>query len=108
MPPTPTWRPPTTDVDHNHNHRLEASERGELPDTAYGLPAERKLPLTDAGHVRAALARFDQVAGVSDADRDLAWVNLLEAARHFDVDVRETRWQDLGRAPHTPNPAHRG
>ncbi len=106
MPPTATWRPPATDVDHNHNHRLESSERGELPDTAYALPEQRKLPLTDAGHVRAALARFDQVADVSDADRDLAWANLRSAARHFGVEVREERWQDLGRAPHTPNPAH--
>lgn len=110
MSSTPTWRPPTADVDHNHNRnhnrRLEASERDELPDSAYALPAQRKLPLTDVGHVRAALARFDQVTGVSDADRDAAWANVLAAARHFGVEVRETRWQDLGRTPHTPNPAH--
>ncbi len=105
MSTTPTWRPPTADVDHNHNHRLESSEREELPDTAYGLPTQRKLPLADAGHVRAALARFDQVTGVSDADRDLAWANVQAAARHFGVDVHEARWQNLGRAPHTPNPA---
>jgi len=101
-----TWRPPSVDVDHNHDHRLQSSERDELPDSAYALPAQRKLPLTNAGHVRAALARFDQVSGVSDADRELAWTNLQAAARHFDVEVRESRWQDLGRAPHTHNPAH--
>ncbi|GJG85977.1 hypothetical protein tb265_11580 [Gemmatimonadetes bacterium T265] len=105
MPPTPTWRPPPADVDRNHDRRLDASERDDLPDTAYGLPAHRKLPLTDAGHVRAALARFDQVAGVTDADRDLAFANVRAAAEHFGVAVRETRWQDLGRAPHTPHPA---
>lgn len=104
MSSTPTWRPPTANVDHNHH--LESAEREELPDTAYGLPQQRKLPLTDAGHVRAALARFDQVTGVSDADRDLAWANVLAAAEHFGVEVRETRWQDLGRAPHTHNPAY--
>jgi len=106
MSATPTWRPPPADVDHNHNHHLESAERRELPDSAYALPAQRKLPLSDAGHVRAALARFDQVAGVSDADRDLAWANILAAARHFGVEVREKRWQDLGRTPHTTNPAH--
>ncbi len=106
MSSKPTWHPPTVDVDRNHNHRLETSERDELPDSAYAMPAHRKLPLTDAGHVRAALARFDQVAGVSDADRDLAWANMQAAARHFGVEVRETRWQDLGRTPHTANPAH--
>jgi len=105
MSPTPTWRPPPAGADANDDHRLDAAERNALPDSAYALPAQRKLPVTDAAHVRAALARFDQVTGISDADRELAFANLQKAARHYGVEVHETRWQELGRHPHTPNPA---
>jgi hypothetical protein len=104
VPPTPTWQPFDGDADRNHDHRLDAGERRDLPDTAYALPAQRKLPVTDAAHVRAALARFDQVAGITDADRELAFANLRAAATHYGVEVAEERWQELGGRPHTPNP----
>ena len=51
--------------------------------------------MTDSSHVRNALARFDQVEGVSDADRDLAFANIKAAAAYYGVDVRETSWRDL-------------
>ena len=51
--------------------------------------------MTDANHVRNAIARFDQVLGVSDADRDLAWANVLKAAKYFGVDVNEKSWREL-------------
>ena len=101
-----TWRPPHGEIDKNHNHRLDASERDDLPDSAYALPEQRKLPVTDASHVRAALARFDQVEGIGVADRELAFANLRKAAKHYGVEVAEERWQELGRRPHTRNPAH--
>ena len=100
-----TWQPFDGEADRNHDHRLDASERRDLPDSAYALPGQRKLPITDAAHVRAALARFDQVADVTDADRELAFANLRKAAAHYGVEVAEQRWQDLGRAPHGRNPA---
>lgn len=100
-----TWRPFEGDADRNDDHRLDAAERRDLPDSAYALPTQRKLPITDAAHVRAALARFDQVEGVTDADRDLAFANIRKAAAHYGVEVAEERWQDLGRAPHSRNPA---
>ena len=53
--------------------------------------------MTDASHVRNALARFDQVTDVSDADRDLAFANIKKAAKHYDVEIRETDWRQLGR-----------
>lgn len=85
---------------------LDADDRKELPDSAYAFPEQRKEPLTDARHVRNALARFDQVQEVTDADRDLAFANIRKAAKHFDVDVAETDWRQLGKRPHTRNPAH--
>jgi hypothetical protein len=69
--------------------------RAELPDSVFAFPRQRKEPLTDASHVRNALARFDQVEGVSDADRDLAFSNIKAAAEYYGVDVRESSWRDL-------------
>ncbi|HSD92761.1 MAG TPA: DUF6582 domain-containing protein [Methyloceanibacter sp.] len=84
-----TWMPSTeTGVIHN---------RAELPDSVFAFPQQRKEPLTDADHVRNALARFDQVEGVSDADRDLAFANIKAAAAYYGVDVRENSWRDLMR-----------
>jgi hypothetical protein len=77
--------------------RLDAAERRALPDSAFAFPARRKEPLINASHVRDALARFDQVEGVSEADRDLAFANILKAAAHFGVAVRERDWRELGR-----------
>jgi len=46
--------------------------------------------MTDASHVRSALARFNQVADVSDEDRDLAFVNIKKAAQYYSVAMSET------------------
>jgi EmrB/QacA subfamily drug resistance transporter len=91
---------------HVKHGQLDTADRKDLPDTAYAFPAKRKEPLTDARHVQNALARFDQVQDVTDAERDQAWANIRAAAQHFDVDVAENDWRDLGKQPHTPNPAH--
>jgi putative IMPACT (imprinted ancient) family translation regulator len=95
-----TWKAP--DAGHG---TLDAGDRNKLPDSAYAFPDQRKEPLTDAQHVRTALARFDQVKDVSDADREQAFANIKAAAEHFGVDVAETDWKQLGRKPHTENSA---
>ena|SRR5438132_1597204 len=95
-----TWKP------HEEHGELSSKERRELPDSAYAFPGKRKEPLTDAGHVQNALARFDQVQGVSDNEREQAFANIKAAARHYDVEVAETDWRQLGKRPHTKNPAH--
>jgi hypothetical protein len=86
-----TWMP------HEEHGRLTA--RRDLPDTVYAFPNQRKEPLTDAQHVRNAVARFDQVIEVSDADRALAFANIEKAAKHYNVDLSETSWHDLGVHP---------
>ena len=90
MPKT-TWKP------HLQHGELDTKDREELPESVYAFPKQRKEPLTDAGHVRNALARFDQVQEVSDADRELAFANILKAARHFKVTVEEENWHQLGK-----------
>jgi|HubBroStandDraft_3_1064219.scaffolds.fasta_scaffold121427_4 hypothetical protein len=74
---------------------LSTAEEDRLADSEFAFPRERKEPLTDARHVRNAIARFDQVEGVSDAERDQAWQRILAAAKRYDVDVSESSWRDL-------------
>jgi hypothetical protein len=74
---------------------LSTAEKDKLADSEFAFPRQRKEPLTDARHVRTAIARFDQVEGVSDADRDEAWRRILAAAKRFDVEVSESSWHDL-------------
>ena len=100
MSPKPTWKP------HTEHGDLSSKEREELPESVFAFPKQRKEPLTDAAHVKNALARFDQVEDVSDLDRDLAFANIQAAARHYDVQVEESDWRQLGKRPHTKNTAH--
>src|SRR5579862_2008022 len=74
---------------------LSTAEKDRLPENELAFPRERTEPLTDARHVRNAIARFDQVEGVSDAERDEAWQRILSAAKRYDVDVSEQSWRDL-------------
>jgi len=90
--PTATWEPYHLDA----HGRLDAAEVNSLPDTAFAFPRSRKEPMTDASHVRNALARFDQVKDVDDAERDLAFANIQKAAKHFGVKITETNWRELG------------
>src|SRR5260221_2437758 len=67
-----------TSKPHEKHGRL--TTQSDLPDSVYAFPRQRKKPLTDARHVRNAVARFDQVIDVSDADRALAFANIEKAA----------------------------
>jgi hypothetical protein len=76
---------------------MSTAEKDKLPDKEFAFPKQRKEPLTDARHVRNAISRFDQVEGVSDADRDRAWKRIVAAAQRFDVEVSESSWRDLAK-----------
>jgi hypothetical protein len=85
-----TWKPFTKHGD------LDTKEREELPASVYAFPKHRKEPMTDAAHVRNAIARFDQVKDVSDEDRDLAFANIRAAAKHYGIEMNEDNWHQLG------------
>jgi hypothetical protein len=53
--------------------------------------------LNDASHVRNAVARFDQVKGVSNDERDAAWRRIRRAARKHGVEIEERGWRELFR-----------
>jgi hypothetical protein len=74
---------------------ISTAEQNELPSSAFAFGRQRKEPLTDARHVRNAIARFDQVEDVSDADRDRAWKRIVAAAKRYDVEISEGDWRDL-------------
>ncbi|MEO7540964.1 MAG: DUF6582 domain-containing protein [Sphingomicrobium sp.] len=75
---------------------LKEPQRDRLDDDQFAFPKKRKEPLKDAAHVRNAIARFNQVEGVSDADRDDAWGRSKRAAKRFDVEVGEKGWREIG------------
>jgi hypothetical protein len=88
-----TWKP------HEKHGRL--TTQSDLPDSVYAFPKQRKEPLTDARHVRNAIARLDQVEGVTKAERDLAFANIRKAATHYDIELSETSAADVGIHPQT-------
>ncbi len=86
-----TWKP--------HEKHGQLTKKSDLPDSVFAFPKERKEPLTDAKHVRNAVARFDQVIDVTDTERQRAFANIEKAAKHYDVDLSETKWPQLGVHP---------
>ena len=75
--------------------KLSNKDKENLPESAFAFPNERKEPLVDARHVQEAVARFNQVQGVSNEEREEAWQRIQKAAKKFDVDLRENDWHDL-------------
>ena len=71
------------------------SMKKELEDDEFAFPRQRKEPLTDARHVRNAIARFDQVEDVSDSERDAAWRRIRPAAKKYDIEVTARGWREL-------------
>lgn len=87
----PTWEP--------YEEHGDLTTRSNLPGSVFAFPKQRKEPLTDARHVRNAVARFDQVLDVSNEDRALAFANIEKAANHYHVNLSETNWHQLGVHP---------
>jgi hypothetical protein len=77
--------------------KLDADHRNAIDSKQFAFPKERKEPLENATHVRNAIARFNQVEGVSDAERDEAWKRIQAAAKKFGVEVSEKSWREVGK-----------
>jgi hypothetical protein len=74
---------------------LSTADQSRLPAKDFAFTRRRKEPLTDAEHVRNAIARFDQVEDVSDAERDRAWKKIRAAAKKFDIEMSAESWREL-------------
>ena len=76
--------------------KLDADKRNELESGQFAFLKQRKEPLENASHVRNAIARFNQVEGVSDSERDEAWKHITAAAKKFGLEVNEKSWRGAG------------
>jgi len=99
-----TWSAPRP-AEHG---QLDAAHVNHLPETPFAFPRSRKEAMTDASHVRNAIARFDQVEDVSDEERDLAFANIKVAAEHFGIRMKETSWRQLGSPSRRADQTSRG
>jgi len=82
---------------------LTVRQKNRLSSGTFAFPKERKEPLNDARHVRNAIARFDQVEGVSESERDAAWRRIRAAARRYGVEVKAKGWRSLMKGGKTGN-----
>ena len=76
--------------------KLNEKDRDSLAETQFAFEKHRKEPIENATHVRSAVARFNQVEGVTDEERDAAWKRIKSAARKFNVDLQEADWREIG------------
>jgi hypothetical protein len=74
---------------------ISTKSRDQVPAEKFAFPKERKEPLNDASHVRNAIARFDQVEGVSDSEREAVWRRIRAAAKRYGVEVTARGWRSL-------------
>jgi hypothetical protein len=71
--------------------KLNEASRDRIPTTKFAFPKQRKEPLENATHVRNAAARFDQVQGVTEAERRAAWKRIESAAKRYKVELKNSR-----------------
>lgn len=76
--------------------KLDGKDREDLAQAQFAFEKQRKEPLENATHVRNAVARFNQVEGVTDEERDAAWKRIQAAARKFNVELHEDSWREVG------------
>jgi len=89
-----TWMPNTSHGPHSDD------ELAMLPTTVFAYPKHRQLALTDAEHVEWAIDQFWQVPEATDADREQAFLNVQEAAQHYNVRLTVDDWRMLPRISH--------
>ena len=75
--------------------KLDQQHRDQVSHDHFAFPAQEKEPIHDAAHVRNAVARFNQVRGVTDSERDEAWKRIKTAARKHGVSLHEDDWREL-------------
>jgi hypothetical protein len=71
--------------------KLKEAARDKIPATKFAFPKQRKEPLENASHVRNAAARFNQVEGVTEAERKAAWKRIEAAAKKDDVELKSSK-----------------
>jgi acyl-CoA reductase-like NAD-dependent aldehyde dehydrogenase len=93
----------STKTNRKRSGELDAADRNAMPDKTFAFPRLRKEPLSDASHVRNAIARFDQVRDATDTEREEAFRRIKRAAKRHGVEMTESSWHDLGKPARTAN-----
>lgn len=75
--------------------KLSTQKRNAMPARQFAFPVQCKESLEIASHVRNAVARFAQVQGVGDDERDHAWGRIEVAASLHGVELHEAGWREL-------------
>ena len=75
--------------------KINEATRDHIDQHDFAFPKERKEPIHDAAHIRNAVARFKQVQGVTDSERDAAWKRIQSAAKKHNVELNEKDWRDI-------------
>jgi hypothetical protein len=70
--------------------KLTKPSRDRISATKFAFPKQRKEPLENAAHVRNAVARFNQVKGVTEVERRAAWKRIQSAAKRYGVELQES------------------
>jgi hypothetical protein len=70
--------------------KLTKPTRDRISPTKFAFPKQRKEPLENASHVRNAAARFNQVEGVTEAERRAAWKRIESAAKRYGVELQKS------------------
>jgi hypothetical protein len=84
--------------------RLTQEQEDKLDSSDFAFPRQRKEPINDEEHIRAAIARFDQVEDVTNDERDEAWSRIVRAAKKHDIELDEKDWRELYRRNNRPVP----
>ena len=71
--------------------KIKEATRDHIQSDHFAFPKERKEPIHDAAHVRNAIARFDQVEGVTESERTAAWKRIKAAAKKFGVEMSDDK-----------------
>lgn len=77
--------------------KLDTKKRDDLTKSNFSFPKQRKEPLEDAAHVRNAVARFNQVEGVSAEEKGEAWKRIQVAAKKHGVELNEKSRHELSK-----------
>ena len=70
--------------------KLTKAGRDRISATKFAFPKQRKEPLENATHVRNAVARFNQVKGVTEGERRAAWKRIQAASKRYGVVLDES------------------
>lgn len=65
-----------------NEEKLKAKDRNKLPDSAFGIPSQRRFPLNDRNHILAAERMFNHIDKEHEAE--LAH-NILKKMKEYNI-----------------------